>query len=82
MIDIATWHNQMGIPLELIAAKYNLPLAGVYAAMAYYYDNRTAIDWRQQEEAALAEEMRVAQGPTKLDQLLARRDRGPDSADE
>ena len=82
VIDIAMWHNQMGIPLEMIAAKYNLPLAGVYAAMAYYYDNRTEIDRRQQEESAMAEKMRAAQGPTKLDQLLAQRDTGPNIAEE
>ena len=77
VIDIAIWHNQMGIPLEMVAAKYNLPLAGVYAAMAYYYDNRAEIDRRQQEESVMAEKMRADQGPTKLDQLLAMRDRGP-----
>lgn len=81
VIDIAIWHNQMGMPLELIAAKYSLPLAGVYAAMAYYYDNRTEIDRRQQEESATAEEMRAEQGPTKLDQLLAKRDEGPNTAE-
>ncbi len=85
VIDIATWHNQMGLPLELIAAKYHLPLAGVYAAMAYYYDNRAEIDRRQQDESATAEELRAEQGPTKLDRLLAERDRGdvgPGTAEE
>lgn len=73
VVDIAVWHNQQGIPLEMIAAKYNLPLAGVYAAMAYYFDNRAEIDLRQAEESAYANKARQEQGPTKLDQLLARR---------
>ena len=81
VIDIAIWHNQMGMPLELIAAKFNLPLAGVYAAMAYYYDNRAEIDRRQQEESATADQIRADQGPTKLDQLLARRDMGSTAAE-
>ena len=34
----------MGIFIEEIAGKYNLPLAAVHTAMAYYYDRREEID--------------------------------------
>ena len=73
VIDVAIWHNQMGLPLELIAAKWDLPLAGLYAAMAYYYDHRDEIDRRNAEDASHAEAMRREQGPTKLDLILAER---------
>jgi predicted DNA-binding protein YlxM (UPF0122 family) len=32
------------LSLEEISVKYNLPLAAVYAAIAYYHDHRTVID--------------------------------------
>jgi uncharacterized protein (DUF433 family) len=41
--DIATLYLRMGQSLDLIAGKYHLPLASVYAAMAYYYDHRDEI---------------------------------------
>lgn len=42
--DIVILHFKLGDSLEEIAAKYDLPLASVYAAIAYYYDNKAAID--------------------------------------
>lgn len=52
--DVAIMHLRMGQSLELIARKYDLSLAAVYAAMAYYYDYKTAIDWQIQEDEAFA----------------------------
>jgi uncharacterized protein (DUF433 family) len=53
-------HYKAGEPAEQIAADYGLPLADVYAGIAYYLANRAAIDAelsREQEsyEAARAE---------------------------
>lgn len=42
--DVALWHLRDGQPLAAIAAEYDLSLAAVYAAMAYYYDHRDEID--------------------------------------
>ena len=42
--DIVVMYLRLGQSLEEIAGKYDLPLAAVYAAMAYYYDHREAID--------------------------------------
>ncbi|MBD2504367.1 DUF433 domain-containing protein [Anabaena azotica] len=42
--DIATLYLRMGQSLDLIAGKYQLSLASVYAAMAYYYDHQIEID--------------------------------------
>ena len=42
--DVVTWHFRLGISLEEIAAKYDLSLAAVYAAVSYYYDHKSEID--------------------------------------
>jgi uncharacterized protein (DUF433 family) len=42
--DVVIHHFFNRIPLEIIAAKWDLPVAGVYAAVAYYYDHRELID--------------------------------------
>lgn len=44
--DVATMHLKMRQSLIEIAGKYMLPLASVYAAMAYYFDHRQDIDRR------------------------------------
>ena len=46
---------QSGVALEEIAGTYDLPVAAVYAAMAYYYDHKDEIDQSLDEEEALAE---------------------------
>jgi hypothetical protein len=48
------WHST-GIE---IAGKYDLPLAVVYAAMAYYYDHQEEIDRSIAEDRAFAEAFR------------------------
>ena len=55
VFDIATWRLKLGMALEEIAGKYDLPLAAVYAAMAYYFDHRVEIDGRAEEDRAVAE---------------------------
>lgn len=50
--DIAMMYLQMGQSLELIAGKYDLPLASVYAAMAYYYDRQAEIEQQMQADEA------------------------------
>ena len=41
---IAIWHERQGISADEIASKYDLELADVYAALAYYFANREKID--------------------------------------
>ena len=53
--DIATLYLRMGESLDLIAGKYHLPLASVYAAMAYYYDHRDEIEQGIREDEAFAD---------------------------
>jgi uncharacterized protein (DUF433 family) len=56
--DLVVLHWRLGQSLEEIAGKYDLSLAAVYAAMAYYYDHRAEIDRSIEEEAAFAEAFR------------------------
>jgi len=64
-------------PDEIVQAYPQLTLADIHAALAYYYDNRAAIDQQIREGEALAEQIKAQSGPGLLDQL---RKTGPDDA--
>jgi len=51
--DIAVLHVHLDTPPEEIARIYNLSMAEIYAALAYYYDHREEI------EAIIAENQRL-----------------------
>ena len=42
--DVVILYLRLNHSLEEIAGKYDLPLAAVYAALAYYHDHREEID--------------------------------------
>lgn len=42
--QIAGWHELMGRSADEIASNYQLSLAAVYAALAYYFDHQAEID--------------------------------------
>jgi uncharacterized protein (DUF433 family) len=42
--DVVVWHEHMGQSADEISSDYNFDLAEVYAALAYYFDNRKEID--------------------------------------
>ena len=56
--DIVIMHLRLGRSLEGIAGRYDLDLADVYAAMAYYYDHRSEIDGGIEADEAFAEAFR------------------------
>lgn len=56
--DVVINHLHNGMPLELIAADFDVPLAGVYAAMTYYYDHKSEIDRSIEEGNRFVEEFR------------------------
>ncbi len=49
--------KHMGINADKIASNYNLSLAEVHAALAYYFDNHKEIEKSIREGLAFAEEM-------------------------
>jgi uncharacterized protein (DUF433 family) len=56
--DVVLMYLRLGQSLEEIAGKYDLPLAALYAAMAYYYDHQEEIDRSIAEDRAFAEAFR------------------------
>lgn len=65
VMDVAIWHERMGRTVDEICADYDLALAEVYAALAYYHDHRTEVDdaLRASEEFAQALRQQI---PTKV----------------
>ena len=68
--DIVLMHRRLGRALEERAGTYDLSLAAVYAAMAYYYDHKDEIDQSLDQEEALAEAFRK-NNPSRLREKLA-----------
>lgn len=56
--NIAIWHERMGKGADEIATEYDVTLADVYAALAYYFDHRSEIDRTIEESAAFVEALR------------------------
>jgi uncharacterized protein (DUF433 family) len=56
--DVAIMHLRMGLSLEEIAGKYKLDPAAVYAAMAYYCENREEIDQKIKEDEEFVAEFK------------------------
>jgi uncharacterized protein (DUF433 family) len=50
--DVAMMHLRLGQSIEEIAGQYQLSLAALYAAMAYYFDNRVEMDAMIHEDLA------------------------------
>ena len=42
--NIVIWHEWMGKSVDEISAEYELDLADIYAALAYYHDHREEMD--------------------------------------
>lgn len=72
--DVAIMYLRMGQSLEEIAGKYQLSLAMVHAAMAFYYDHREEIDQRIAEAEAFAEAERLKHPSLLQEKLNTMRD--------
>jgi uncharacterized protein (DUF433 family) len=73
--DVVLMHFRLGQSLEEIAGKYDLSLAGLYAAIAYYYDHQREIDQSIEEDVAFAEAFR-RNNPSPLQEKLRALNRG------
>ena len=67
--EVAIWHERLGMSADEIASEYDLTLVEVYAALAYYFAHREAIDQDIAESAAFAEELR-RRTPSKIHREL------------
>lgn len=73
--DVVLMHLRLDQSLEEIAGKYDLSLAAVYAAIAYYYDHRAAIDSSIEEDMTFVEAFR-RNNPSPLQEKLKALGRG------
>jgi len=69
VIDIVNCHLKMEESLEKIANDYDLSLASLHAAMAYYYDHREELELRKAEGEAFALDL-AKQNPSLLQERL------------
>lgn len=67
--DIVVWHEHLGRSADEVAADYDLTLADVHAALAYYFDHRDEVDRSIAEGDALAEAVRRG-APSKIARKL------------
>jgi uncharacterized protein (DUF433 family) len=63
--NIVTWHERLSRSADEIATAYDLTLAEVYAALAYYYDHRDEIDAMIRADDAFVAELR-SRSPSRL----------------
>lgn len=71
--DVVSWHFHRGLSLDEIAAKYDLPLGAVYAAIAYYYDHQVEID-REIDASLAAYYQQKQETPSLLREKLSKPD--------
>jgi len=67
--DVVIWHERLGRSVDEIATEYDLSLAEIHAALAYYFDHREEIDHSLAESAAFVEALR-GEVPSKLSRKL------------
>lgn len=72
--DIAVWHERGGWSVDEIASEYDLSLADVYAALAYYFAHRERIDRSIEESKAFVEEMKEKMSSTGAEPLDKQRE--------
>lgn len=70
--NIVIWHERLGKSVDEIATEQNLSLADIHAALAFYFDNREAIDLSIEDDRRLVESLKN-QTPSKLAQKLLRK---------
>lgn len=71
--NVVIWYERLGKSADEIATEYDLTLADIYAALAYYFDHRAELDESIREGNAFAEALRE-RTPSKLSQKLAARE--------
>ena len=72
--DVAIWHERMGMSPDEIVFNYpSITLSDVYAALAYYFENRERIDADILEGEKFVAEMKAKAPPSLLQQKLRQR---------
>jgi uncharacterized protein (DUF433 family) len=72
VVDIVEWHERQRMsPFEIVHEFPTITIADVYAALAYYWDNRGDIEVKMAQDERFAEEY-MRQNPSQLQEKLAR----------
>ncbi len=74
--NIVIWHERLGKSVDEICEEYNLNLADIYAALAYYFDHRSEIDSDIEESNAFVESVQQNVSSKLIEKLKSTRD-GP-----
>ena len=74
--NIVIWHERMGKSADEIASEYDLNLADIYAALAYYFDHRVEIEHSIEEGNDFAEALRQRTTSKVRQKLQERNDDG------
>ncbi|HZK76944.1 MAG TPA: DUF433 domain-containing protein [Candidatus Kapabacteria bacterium] len=59
---VVSHHHFNRMSLEEIALDWNVPLAAVYAAMAYYYDHKAEIDQSFKDDEEFVAKLKAERG--------------------
>ncbi len=70
VVDIVEWHERQRMsPFEIVHEYPTITIADVYAALAYYWDNRGEIELKMAEDQRFVEEF-MRQHPSRLQEKL------------
>ena len=69
--DVAVWHERARMTADEISDAYDVSLAEIHAALAYYFDHREAIDAQHSAGETLAEALRQST-PSRIPEALRR----------
>ncbi len=70
VMDVVVWHEMRGYsPDEIVAMFPGITLADVFAALAYYFENREEIEEEFRKEDEIAEQLRTRY-PSKVREKL------------
>ena len=58
VVDVAIWNEKLGLSPDDIASKYDLSLAEVHAALAYYFDHREEMEADLRADEAFVAELK------------------------
>jgi|SRR5215211_4998159 len=81
VVDVVMSHITFGISVDQMVEDWpTITHADIYAALAYYYDNREVIDaWMRADQEYVERMMREA-GPSRLEEIRKRRSDEKESA--
>jgi len=72
--DIVVWHERMGMsPDEIVSAYPTITLTDVYAALAYYFENREVINADIRADDQFASEIEAKDSRSSFEERLRQR---------